>query len=76
MGAKQNNREINMDTKPCPFCGQIPSVWTFEGREVVECKNDSCPLYYEYTGSIFLDIWNTRPVEDEKDKIIAALREK
>ena len=46
--------------KRCPFCGDFPSVWTCDGNQVVECKNESCPMYYEYNGSIFLDVWNIR----------------
>ena len=54
-------KEINPDgAKRCPFCGEFPSVWTYEGHRVVECKNESCPMYYEYNGSIFLDVWNKR----------------
>lgn len=56
-------RDISPDgAKRCPFCGDFPSVWTFEGGTVVECKNESCPLYYEFSGSIFLDVWNDRAV--------------
>lgn len=53
--------EKNSDgAKRCPFCGEFPDVWDYESNKVVECKNESCPMYYEYNGSIFLDVWNTR----------------
>ena len=48
------------ELKACPFCGEFPDVWDYESNKVVECKNESCPMYYEYNGSIFLDVWNTR----------------
>lgn len=53
--------ELSKDgAKRCPFCGEFPDIWDYEGNKVVECKNESCPMYYEYNGSIFLDVWNTR----------------
>jgi len=51
------------DAEPCPFCGELPTKWMHEGKEVIECRNENCPIYYEYLGSIFVEKWNIRPIE-------------
>ena len=66
--------ENETGARACPFCGKPPEVWTYDGKEVVECKNESCPMYYEYSGSIFLDTWNNRPIEEQLKKEIASLK--
>jgi len=58
-------QEVNL--KPCPFCGELPSTWesTKEGEFYVGCKSKVCGVVV-YTQSIVdykeraFARWNTR----------------
>lgn len=65
------------ELKPCPFCGGMPSYQKSElyGSEqspsYVKCRH--CNFYIAKSGpssdAAVLNIWNTRPVDVELDKL-------
>ena len=62
------------ELRPCPFCGQSPSVETLSlpgGRKIntVECANPDCD-------TVLASIWNARPIEDALAGQLAELRER
>jgi hypothetical protein len=52
------------ELKACPFCGEIPetSKYGVLGNIGVRCENINCS---QHTGGfMFIETWNTRPIED------------
>lgn len=64
------------DLKNCPFCGTkaVSSVFSVDVynwyEEKVCCENCSCIISHPQA----IQIWNTRPAEDAKDKEIERLK--
>ena len=54
-----------MKLKPCPFCGEIPTVELIEAVWSICCENMDCPAdavcVYEDTEAEAIKAWNTRP---------------
>jgi len=68
------------ELKACPFCGQQPKkvIWREYGKKprkyfLYHCPNEECPSYFTKPGSMTLEEWNTRPVEDKLQVRIADL---
>ena len=62
------------ELKPCPFCGNEPTVTNEFDDEVLfyGCTKDiDCPLYD--APFVNLENWNTRPIEDALNARIAEL---
>lgn len=59
-----------MKLKPCPFCGETPSVFRYNRGEIrIECANQLCSLqvksYIRETEEAAIELWNTRAYENE-----------
>lgn len=61
--------------KPCPFCGSNKII--IDEDDGITCPN--CGAYIDRLSveedACLADIWNTRQIEDKKDKEIKRLRE-
>jgi Lar family restriction alleviation protein len=68
---------MSEELKPCPFCGYGKILQNSGDGYFVSCmkcgSRGSKKKYYE-TMSDAITAWNTRPIEDEKDKQIAELK--
>lgn len=71
-----------MEIKPCPFCGEKPSVHPAQdgsNLEMIECGNDACPVvpatdYLEL--NVAVAAWNTRQpvtIQEAADGKVMAL---
>lgn len=58
--------------KACPYCGKMPKIYKFNGRNFYGCNNDECYMA-AFDCTVTKSIWNTRPIEDELQKRIAEL---
>jgi len=60
------------DLKPCPFCGELPTVWAGSGYEgfatfYVECRSDVCdvtPCVSDDNKYEAIRLWNKRLGEE------------
>lgn len=61
--------------KPCPFCGGKAGIQSAFGQHKVICL--SCGVVSETHDEKekAIEVWNSRPIEDEKDAEIARLRD-
>jgi hypothetical protein len=59
------------ELKPCPFCNSEPYDARPDEMNIAWCKNSAC----EFSESIPVEQWNTRPIEDALRAEIAALKE-
>jgi len=61
-----------VDAKPCPWCGQQPSVWSISGPgRAIACDNEDCMTTDIVTGSTMtraLERWNKLVVEAETER--------
>ena len=65
-----NENEIIEELKPCPFCGQSPSMEeSITPVGYVFCNNMFC----ESLEPLSPDTWNTRPIEDKLAASLAAM---
>lgn len=64
--------------KPCPFCGGKAVSDTLQNESTVQCVNPDCDVIANVSGfgcDVDIDIWNTRPIEDELSARIADLEQ-
>jgi Lar family restriction alleviation protein len=70
-------KKMSEELKPCPFCGYGKILQNSGDGYFVSCmkcgSRGSKKKYYE-TMSDAITAWNTRPIEDEKDREIAELK--
>lgn len=57
------------ELKPCPFCGSSPLVLPGHTGDLARCSNVGCAA----RGIVPIEVWNTRPIEDELRAEIAHL---
>ena len=75
---------MSEELKPCPFCGGVESLNMREVRTYgrycadmycIECRHCLYSTMNFDTKNELYEFWNTRPIEDEKDRVIARLKE-
>ena len=57
--------------KPCPFCGEPPSIGTHGLKYSVICSNERCPVMpttYADAYEQVKAVWNTRATDDEVER--------
>ena len=67
-----------MKLKPCPFCGG--KAFEYDDEPAIECLVGCCKCSgQECMGGamwVYIDEWNTRPIEDKQAEQIERLKEK
>ena len=61
------------ELKPCPFCGEKPSLFRYPFNDIISCQNQRCyvqpsiGISHEYgrCDDEIVDKWNTRDGEQE-----------
>lgn len=65
---------MNIELKPCPFCGSyVVSVFVQNGT-TIECQQCGASIFAIDYQNKAEKLWNTRPAEDAKDKVIDRLK--
>lgn len=44
---------------PCPFCGDIPELWTDYNVWIIDCHNDGLRMF-DLEKRRLVELWNTR----------------
>ena len=65
---------MNEELKPCPFCGGEAREVIRLGGSLVYCLNCERSTGLCKGDKAARELWNIRPIEDEKDKVIARLK--
>ena len=70
------SEELN-PCKPCPFCGEKPTMIMSEGPfyHLVQCSNYECVAGKPGGEWTTPEVWNTRPIEDALRARLEAARE-
>ena len=66
--------ELDVDLKPCPFCGGNAYIDDYDRSYIAICWNCHAETYEFKDKEECIRAWNNRPIEDEKDKEIESLK--
>lgn len=68
---------MNEELKPCPFCGSDDVELEYDSFIdycIIECRECGVERNRCWDEDDAIELWNTRPIEDEKDREIESLK--